>query len=397
MHSKLIGSILLIIGTSIGAGMLGLPIAAAQLGFMGSVILLIACWFIMMCGAFLILEVNLWLPDNTNLISMAKITLGPVGQFIAWLTYLLLLYALLCAYIASGSDLFQHLLTLKSIHLSIQLAAILFTLLLGTIVYLGINAVDRINRLLMAIKFTAFFLLLILLAPWIMQSNLATGNLRYLTSASAITVTATSFGWAILIPSLRSYFKGDVKKLKLAIFIGSTVPLFCYIAWDAVIMGIIPLTGDKASLVSLMHSASPNSSLVTLLTTAVEKNSLAWIIKLFTSVCVLTSFLGVALCLTDFFSDGLNLEKKGKSKLLIHGLTFIPALSIVLFFPNVFIQALNYAGIFSALLLILLPACMVWRGRYQRQLASEFYVPGGKTLLSGVMVLSLILIGYGFV
>jgi len=95
MDFKLLGSILLIVGTSIGAGMLALPIATAQLGFFGSLILLLICWFVMTAGALLLLEVNLWLPQNSNLISMAKATIGPIGQIVAWITYLLLLYYLL--------------------------------------------------------------------------------------------------------------------------------------------------------------------------------------------------------------------------------------------------------------------------------------------------------------
>ena len=124
MFSKLLGSILLIIGTSIGAGMLGLPIAAAQLGFVGSVILLVVCWFIMMSGAFLILEVNIWLPQNSNLISMAKQTIGPIGQVIAWVTYLLLLYSLLCAYIAGGSGLFHNLLMAAGMNIPLWISAV---------------------------------------------------------------------------------------------------------------------------------------------------------------------------------------------------------------------------------------------------------------------------------
>ena len=105
MDFKLFGSILLVVGTSIGAGMLALPIATAQLGFLGSVVLLILCWFVMTMGALLLLEVNLWLPPNNNLITMAKATIGPYGQILAWIMYLLLLYSLICAYIAGGSDL----------------------------------------------------------------------------------------------------------------------------------------------------------------------------------------------------------------------------------------------------------------------------------------------------
>src|SRR5258708_36317236 len=126
MDFKLLGSILLIVGTSIGAGMLALPIATAQLGFIGSLILLFGCWFVMTAGAFLILEVNLWMPQNSNLISMAKATIGPLGQFISWVIYLLLLYSLLCAYIAGGSDLFHNLLLAQHIEVSQWVSSIIF-------------------------------------------------------------------------------------------------------------------------------------------------------------------------------------------------------------------------------------------------------------------------------
>lgn len=391
MDFKLFGSILLIVGTSIGAGMLGLPIAAAQLGFWGSVILLLVCWLVMTAGAFLILEVNLWLPQNNNLISMARATIGPLGQVISWITYLLLLYSLLCAYIAGGSDLFHHLLKAAGSELSPGGSAILFTLIFGFVVYCGIHAVDYANRLLMFLKFTAYILLIIFLFPFISLDKLAAGSLRYLSSASAITVTIAAFGYAVIIPSLRVYFAGDVKKLKKAIIIGSGIPLLCYLAWDAAIMGVIPLYGD-VSLVSLLHSQNTTSNLVTILDAAVKNTSIVFFIKLFTSVCVLTSFLGVALSLTDFFADGLQLEKRGLGKLVIHGLTFIPALLIALYCPNIFIKALEYAGIYAIILLILLPSWMAWCGRYRKQLAKGFKVGGGKVFLLGMMLFSVVLI-----
>jgi len=97
MDSKLLGSILLIVGTSIGAGMLALPIVSAQLGFMGSLMLLVACWMVMTLSAFILLEANLWLPHNSNIISMAKATIGPVGQLLAY--YVLILRAVVIFFV----------------------------------------------------------------------------------------------------------------------------------------------------------------------------------------------------------------------------------------------------------------------------------------------------------
>lgn len=394
IDSKLLGGILLIVGTSVGAGMLGLPIATAQLGFFWAMILLFICWSIMTLSAFLILEANLWLPLNSNLISMARLTLGPTGQIIAWCAFLLLLYSLLCAYIAGGSDLFHNLITHTGIMLPSSMSAIIFTLVFGGIVFVGIRMVDYVNRGLMLVKFLGYSLLVLLLIPFISLDKLATANVYYLTSASALTITISSFGFATIVPSLRIYFGGDIKKLKLAILIGSLIPLLCYIAWDAAIMGVIPLDGTQG-LLAMMHSDTSSSDLVSTLSSTSANSGVAFFARLFISICVLTSFLGVSLCLTDFFADGFQLEKKGLSHILIHVITYLPPLVIVLFYPNAFIRALEYAGIYSIVLLIFLPAAMVWFGRYRRNLTSQFTVMGGRPVLVILMLFSLISIVHG--
>ena len=395
MDFKLVGSILLIVGTSIGAGMLALPIATAALGFWGSLILLFGCWSVMTAGALLLLEVNLWLPQNSNLISMARATLGPFGQLVAWITYLLLLYSLLSAYIAGGSDLFHNLLTAGGITTTKTLSLLGFTLVFGTIVYLGIRSVDYVNRGLMFIKLGAYLLLVMLLLPYISLEHLSAGSMMNVTEATALTVTITSFGYAAIVPSLRVYFASDVKKLKTAIIIGSLIPLFCYIAWDAAIMGIIPLDGEHG-LLSILQSNSSTSDLVNTLDGIVSHPVVTFFAKLFTSICVVTSFLGVSLCLADFLADGLTLEKKGWNNCFIYLLAFIPPVVIVLFFPNVFIKALEYAGIYCIVLLILFPALMAWRGRYHRHLAKGYEVPGGKPLLIIMIILSIAIMAKAF-
>lgn len=387
MYSKLIGSVLLIVGTTVGAGMLALPIATAQLGFVGSLVLLFAAWAIMTVGAFLILEVNLWLPQNSNLISMARATIGPVGQIISWITFLLLLYSLLCAYIAGGSDLLEHLLLSAGMQIPEWLTSILFVAVFGFVTYQGIKTIDYTNRVLMFIKFTAYFFLVILLMPFISTEKLLSGQLTSVTSATAMMVTITSFGYAAIVPSLRIYFAGDVKRLKQAILYGSLLPLVCYVLWDMVIMGVIPLGADHG-LMAILRSENSTSDLVMTLSATASSTSVTFFAKLFTSIAVVTSFLGVTLCLSDFLADGFGLEKAGKSKLFIFAMTFLPPLAIVLVKPDIFVKALEYAGIYCVVLLMLLPAWMVWCGRYRRHIAKGFAVPGGKLLLIAIMLIS---------
>src|SRR5262245_54256588 len=130
MDTKLLGGILLIVGTAIGGGMLALPIATAHTGFINSSLLLFACWAVMTLGSFLIFEVNLWLAAESNLVSMAKATLGKGGQLVAWLANLLLLYSLLSAYIAGGGDFLHNLLAITGVKIPNELACILFAVIL---------------------------------------------------------------------------------------------------------------------------------------------------------------------------------------------------------------------------------------------------------------------------
>ena len=391
MNVKQLGGILLITGNAIGGGMLALPLATAQAGFINSALFLLACWAIMLTGALLILEVNLWFPRHSHLISMARATLGTLGEIIAWLCYLFLLYSLLAAYIAGGSDFLQGLLQKKDIHFATGITATLFVLILGAVVYKGIRSVDLLNRILLGGKLLIFCLLVLFLFPFISIKQLGQGELHHL--SASLTIIITSFGFAAIIPSLRSYFHSNIRQLRQVIFFGSLIPLICYILWIGAIMGVIPI--DKLS--SIAHTGDATSRLTNTLSHLLNNNIITFLAWVFTSICLATSFLGVGISLFDFLIDGLRLKPTDKNKIIVHLLSFLPPLIIVLFYPSAFMAALNYAGIWCASLLALLPALMAWSGRYHQQIVSPYRVIGGKALLSLLIIVSSIIIVHAII
>jgi tyrosine-specific transport protein len=390
MKSKMLGGVLLIVGTTIGGGMLALPIVMAQGGFWGSALLLIASWLIMTFCAYLILEVNLWMPANSNIILMAKKTLGRWAEVTAWVCYLLLFYCLLAAYISGGSGILQELLSAAQMQTSNMLTAILFTIVLGLIVICGIQTVDYTNRALMFIKLIAFALLILFIAPHVQMPRLDSGNMIYL--VPAVTVVMTSYGFSTIIPSLRTYFKNDVKKLRQVILIGSLIPLGCYVAWVCVIFGGIPMEGEFG-----LNSVHSTLELTQSLIHELQNSSVTTLTRVFTSVCMVTSFLGVSLCVVDFLADGFRLEKQGVQKLFLTVLTFLPPLLIAIVYPNAFQVGLSYAGIFLTILIVLLPVLMIWNGRYRQKIIAEYRVSGGKLPLIICALAGLLVIYIGFV
>lgn len=388
--SKLIGGILLIVGTSIGGGMLALPVSLAAVGLTNSIVFLFLCWLIMTLGALLVLEVNLSFPAGSNIVTMAKATLGLPGQIIAWITCLFLLYTLLAAYISGGSDMLNSLLVQVNIHLPSWLTSVLFTSVFGMVIYNGINTVDYLNRGLMFGKLGIYLLLVLIISPHVKPANLNNGSLPAITGSLMILVT--SFGFASIVPSLRAYFADDVHLLRRVIVLGSLIPLLCYIVWLVVIMGTVERTGSNG-LVALMTSEHAASGLTAALGHSVQSAWIHGFFEFFASICILTAFLGVSLGLFDFIADGFKFKKKGPQGYKVFALTFLPPLVIVIIKPGVYLHALSYAGVCCVLFLLLLPIMMAWRGRKMVAMDKHIaVVPGGQIGLTLMGVAGVILL-----
>lgn len=321
--SKALGGVLLIVGTSIGAGMLALPLALSQVGFWPGLLMLVLCWAVMYTGASMMLEANLAFPPGSHMVTMAKNSLGRIGGMLAWISSLCLLYTLLAAYIAGGSDVLQGVVD-SFIHLPHVSFTLLFTLVLGWVVYAGVRFVDYSNRLLMFAKLAVYLCVVLLVFPHIQVAHLQGSD--WSAAPKSIMILITSFGFASIVPSLRFYFQDDIPLLRRVIFIGSVIPLFCYIAWNAVMMGVF----KRGELIAISQETYPITGLTVALETAFHSHIIAGCFSAFTAICMFTAFLGVSLGLYDFLADGLQLKKRGIQGFLLFCVTFFPPMLVVL-------------------------------------------------------------------
>ena len=389
LDSKFIGGMLLIVGTSIGGGMLALPVSTAEVGFFHSIFFLIMCWLIMTSGALLLLEVNLRLPAGTNMVSMAKETLGMPGQIVAWITYLLLLYTLLAAYISGGGDVFHGLLQQIHINIPTWLSALLFTGIFSIVVYTGMQAVDYVNRGFMLGKLGIYLILVVIISPHADLHALSGGKATAITGC--LMVLVASFGFASIVPSLREYFQEDTQTLRRVILIGSLIPLTCYIIWDGLIMSVVQREGS-GGLLALRDASNATSGLTEALTQSIHSAWITGFFSFFTSICMITAFLGVSIGLFDFLADGLTLKKKGMQGKGILAITFVPPLAIVLFNPGIYLRAFSYAGICCIILLLVMPVLMTWKARRLSPAPEQQMIPGGNILLGFLFIVGIYLL-----
>lgn len=374
--NRLLGGVLLISGTSIGAGLIALPVETGTYGFLPSALILFICWLATLFAALYMLEANLWCKDDSNLISMAEETLGPVGRGVAWLSYLLLLYALMAAYLSGmNSLLVTSFHQLFDVQLSSLSASSILITLFGLVLYFGTKPLDYLNRIFILGFIVTFFALIFTLSSELKPQLLK--QTKFHSSWLVLPVIVTTFGYQIIIPSVRRYLDSDVKDLVKVIIIGSTIPLAVYLIWELITLGVIPPHGTHG-LDKILSTGQPAIGLTISLEGLLHAPWIGTIAKFLSFFVIATSFIGVSLSLFDFLCDGFHVHKKSKlSKLPITIGTFIPPLFFTLYYPGAFIVALGYAGILVAVLLIIMPVSMVISGRYFRNEPKVFTTPGG--------------------
>ena len=389
LKSKMFGSILIIAGTQIGAGMLALPLKTGIAGFIPSLILFSLIFIYMLLNVFVLLEATLYCKGNkANIISIVKSQLGKGFQAAAWCCFLLLLYAGSTAYIGGGGALFVIEIN-PFFELSNSAGVVLFTLVFASIVYLGIGWIDSFNKLLMAGLFLSYIVSVFFIMPKISAANLVMANPVVL--LAAIPVVVTSFTSHFVIPSVIHYLDHDVRSIKKALLIGSILPFVFYLIWEFSIVGAIPLKGELG--LEYIHSL-PNplsglsDALFAMKLPLVSSGNL-----FFSEFALITSFLGVLLSLCDFLADGLNIKKNKKGRLLLILMSCFPPLFLALVFPSSFMLALGYAGGLVAILYGFLPSLVVYKSRYVSKLPAPSYkFFGGKILLCSLIAIAVVVI-----
>lgn len=368
--SKVLGSTLIIAGTTIGAGMLALPLASAGIGFTTSLIIMIALWALMAYTALLMIEVHQHADQDATLHTLANQFLGIKGKWVASFAMMFLFYALCAAYIAGGGAQFgERIATFSGIEISPTTSTVLFTLLVAAVVTIGTATVDKVNRVLFSIKIIAMVMVLTFLAPNVTESYLLSMPVEHGLVIAAIPVIFTSFGFHGSIPAIVNYLDGHTPSLRKAILIGSAIPLVIYIFWQVVTLGVV----NQSQLLENQGL----SSLISTLATTVHRSNLAQTIGIFADLALLTSFLGVSLGLFEFLGDKINKSGNGGSRVLVGLVTFLPPMGFALFYPQGFIAALGYAAIALVVLAIFLPILMVKQARQQASTES-YQVLGGN-------------------
>ena len=387
--NKTLGSTLITSGTMIGAGMLAMPLTSAGIGFTFTVVLLILLWILLTYSALLFVEVYQTAEHDAGIGTLAAQYFGRPGRIVATSVLMIFLYALLSAYVTGGGAILASTLPdFAAPDLKMKGSILAFTILFGVFVAIGTSFVDALNRFLFIAMIAALFIVLGLMIPEIKIDNLMAMPIDKALLISASPVFFTAFGFHGSIPCLNKYLEGDVKALRFSIIMGSAITLVGYILWQFSTHGVL----SQSRFLEILNQDPTLNGLIEAVRVITGSTIIAAVVKIFSALALITSFLGVALglleCIDDLLKRAFNISA---NRLSLGFLTFLPPLLFAFFYPEGFILALGYAGQMFAFYAVVLPAALVWKARHQHP-NLPYRVPGGSGVLLFVSILGTIIV-----
>lgn len=395
---SVLGNTALIVGTTIGAGILGLPAVTLPSGIIPSTTLLIGVWLYTLISGLLIAEltVNLMRVEGISHIGLLAIIekiLGKIGARIAGIAYIFMHYALLVAYMTEGGEILTTVIykvgNLENIFPH-WMGTLSFFLLFGSLMYWGKDKlVEKINEIFILILLFAFVGLLVLGGTQFQTSQFLVQNWQAIGGSVAVMYVAMFFH--SIIPLVVTELEGDVPKIRQSLIIGSLIPLLMFLAWNTIILGSV--TPD------ILQNQLSNGEVfdpLQILRNGRSREWFAMLLSIFSEFAIVTSFIGITYGLADFFKDISLITKNEISRLPLYSLVLLPPLSLGTFNPTIFFHALEYTGAFSVSILGgIMPALMRWKQSQKPEFTNSNYqtlVPGGKITLIVIFGGALLLI-----
>ena len=234
MNKKFWATAFTLTGTIIGAGILGLPYVFAQSGFLSGLFWLVVLGAVMIFVNLTLGEITLRTKGKHQLSGYAEKYLGSWGKGAMFFAMLFGIYSALLAYLIGEGESFSR---LFPGNISPIFFGITFWLIMTLFLKEGLRGLKKIETWGVLGIITIILGIFIKFIPQVQPSNLLIFNLPNF--ALPIGVIMFALLGFTSIPELRQEIKGQEKFFKKAIVLGTLIPVFLYILFSSIFVGIL--------------------------------------------------------------------------------------------------------------------------------------------------------------
>jgi len=231
MKSNYFEAIATLIGTVIGAGILGIPFVIAKAGFITGTITIILIGLAVLAMNYFYGVVILNVKGKHQLTGYARILLGKWAKRIAAFSLIFGIYGAMIAYLIGEGRALSNIFSGNPLIFSL-----LFFIFVSIIVFIGIKAVANSELFMVVIVLFIVLLISVLSFTKINVTNLVMFNPLYLALPYGVVLFA--FLGASAIPEMKIELGRQKNKLLKAIVIGSLIPIAVYIIFSLIVVGV---------------------------------------------------------------------------------------------------------------------------------------------------------------
>jgi len=233
-----------LVGTIIGAGILGIPFVVAKVGVVPGMMILVGLGFAVMVVHLMIAELMLRTRFRHQLAGLVKKYLGVKAEFLISLSILVGSYGALTAYMVGEGEVLS---TLFGMPDQKVLFSIVFFAVAGLVLLIGLKLIKILEYWMVWLIVLVVFLIIGLSLPEISRANLLTSD--WTQSLMAYGVFLFAFSGMNSIFSVREILRRKEYLLRRAIVVGSIIPMVLYACFASVVVGVTGvMTSDIATI-----------------------------------------------------------------------------------------------------------------------------------------------------
>ena len=365
MKLKYLEAVSTLVGTIIGAGILGLPYAIEKVGAIPGVVLLIVLGLATLLINLMFAEVILRTKSRHQLAGYALKYLGHEAYWIKLFAVLFGGVGALTIYIIGEGEVLSSLLGHDKFYLSLIFFAFVSLILLG-----GLKTVKIADLLLVFIFLSIIGTIAVLSGTKIDIANYARFDWPNIFAPYGAILFAMSGPGAIV--TLREVLRGEEKKIKSAVIAGTLIPLAIYIVFVLVVIGVTGENTTEVATIGLGNNLSPFIFVFG---------------NLFALFAMTAGFLNNGLILIELLRYDMRLTKY-PAWLIVCGL---PLLLFLVgsrsFFGTIGIVGSITFGITATALILLF-----WKARNKGERTPEFSLP--KFRIFGYVLIAVFIFGF---
>ncbi|MDP3794754.1 MAG: aromatic amino acid transport family protein [bacterium] len=235
-----------LVGAIVGAGIFGLPFAVARSGFAIGVLYIVAFGVVLMLINLAYGEVVLRTPGRHRLIGYATTYLGSWVRPVIVFSTVVNLQGGLLAYLILGGQ-FAHFLLHPIVGGTAAFWSLTFFAVGALVIWRGLRLVGPLELLLDLLFIGALFALAVSVLPFVRLEHLAVVSAAPGAVLLPFGVTLFALAGWIVVPELRDFFPHGAGRLRLAIVVGSLIPVLLALLFVTAVVGVTgPLTTPEA-------------------------------------------------------------------------------------------------------------------------------------------------------